>query len=545
MVNDVAIELLEDQRILHFAKDQFMQQLKAAEAGEAARSVNIFERVVIGTFTHLQSSAPELASFLGSKINTAKFSDEFVLHVDEKTLYIIGVTPRAALYAVYHYFEIQYGMHWIYPGQPPTFLEQKEKLTLQTPLHVAPLVERRGLVIETIDDLPFIEALIDWLAKHKINELFFTFTLWDKIGSAIQEMILDRGIDLTLGGHSTSFFLKQLQSIPAADHPYTAKQQLDYSDLSWQDELCDHITLNCHKVGNLKRISLWPEDIKHQSSSHFLTTYIGFTERLQQKLHRRGLSLEVEHIAYNAGLAWDMLERQGQAISSKVNTLFAYWGRDYSKRLDQSINASDKTAYTALIDWQEQTNYHSTKLTIFEYYSDHFMLSPLFPMLAHRIAEDIKFYVSLGVHGITNLIVPSHVERYSYQWNQNFNCYVFARSLWNHSLDDTINLFIQYFPSEIRSTVRALLLKLEQEIAILTRWNVPFFPARAVDPLKTLSVSIEDSKEVVEQLDRIIKLVQTYLNKEELKSSLQLNETLLHYERYAESVKEQWLSLSN
>jgi hypothetical protein len=537
MVNKIAIEMLSDHRVIQFAQQQFTQLHETVEQQAT------YERVVIGTFAKFIEKDLDVALSIAPNLVTATFSDEMVIHQDKHTLYLIGTSPRAVLFAVYHYFETVFGMHWIYPGQEPVCHKPSEKL-MQTPLHVAPLIERRGFVIETIDDLSFIQPLVDWLAKNKVNECFFTFTLWDKIGSAIGDMLLDRGIDITLGGHSTSFFLQQLRSGVEADHPYTAKKQLDYSDLSWQSGLIKTISEYCQSVTNLKRISLWPEDIKHQSSSDFLTQYIQFTERLQEGLNAHGLTLDVEHIAYNAGLSWDMLERQGQPVSSTVNTLYAYWGRDYRYDVDQAKSDSDNKAYAALLDWHNQIQLHANKLTIFEYYSDHFMLSPLFPMFAQRISHDINSYASLGIHGITNLIVPCKVEQYSYQWNQNFNSYVFAKACWKVSVEEVVDTYIQFFPKELHVTLKELLADLEREITVLTSWNDPLFPARAVDPLKVSHASNEVQALVVEQLDRIIQCVQSYMNRSEIQSSEPLQQTLVHYERYAREVKQQWLSRS-
>ena len=537
MVNHITIELLSDHRVITFAKQQFIE----LSGHEVLVGQTTFQRVIMGTFATFIEQDLNLAIEIGSKLVETNYSDEMLIHQAAGTLYIIGTSPRAVLFAVYHYFETVHGMRWIYPGQPPVF-HNGEQLS-SSPLHVTPLIERRGFVIETIDDLTFIKPLIDWLAKQKVNECFFTFTLWDKISSEIHDMLQDRGIDITLGGHSSSFFLQQLRSEAVADHPYTAKKQLDYSDMSWQGDLIERISQYCQPITNLRRISLWPEDIKHQSSSQFLSHYIEFTERLGVALHGQGLKVDVEHIAYNAGLSWDMLERQGQAVSSQINTLYAYWGRDYRYDLGNAESDSDHRAYAALLDWKGQIEQQANKLTIFEYYSDHFMLSPLFPMLAQRIHNDVRSYAALGIHGITNLIVPCQVEDYSYQWNQNFNSYVFAKACWNADVEEVVEAYIQYFPVELQATVRKLLTELEQVVTVLTSWNVPLFPARAVDPLKVSEVSDEQRDLIVKQLEQLIKLVQSYSKASEVVSCEQLQQTLRHYERYASAVKEQWLTI--
>ncbi|RIX49338.1 hypothetical protein D3P08_22550 [Paenibacillus nanensis] len=535
---DIRVELLGQGRVLRFARDEWTRLYE--RAGEPLS----VQRVVLGTREQLRQAEPGQSAAIAGPLETARFTDEFVISQQGHSVYLIGGCERAALYAVYRYAELALGLRWIFPGEQPARLEPAAGF--DSPLHEAPRLERRGFVFETIDDVPFMQGMVDWLAKNKINELFFTFTLWDKIGSALRELIADRGLDVTLGGHSASFFLDRQQkekAAQAADHPYTAKRQLDYTDVSWQHGLIRQAADFCRDVTNLKRISLWPEDIQHQQADSFLTHYTAFTERLDEGLRRAGLRLEVEHIAYNAGLAWDMLELGGQKPSERVETLYAYWGRDYRFGPDKSESVSDQRAYSALSDWLNRLRPVGRKLTVFEYYSDHFMLSPLFPMLGGRIAEDVNRYAELGVYGMTNLVVPCRVDGYGYQWNQVFNSYAFARALWKEPADEIMRQFAAFFAAELRPLIGSLYEQLEKEVTVLTSWNVPLFPARAVDPLKVASYAEEDKKQVIGQLDRIMELAERYLAMEEMNASPQLKQTLVHYASYARLMKEQWGSL--
>ena len=84
---------------------------------------------------------------------------------------------------------------------------------------------------------------------------------------------------------------------------------------------------------------MWPEDIgiDEKNAADFYRTYIRFTEKLKEALDKEGLHVEVEYIVYNAGLSWNMLERENQTeASDQVDALYAYWGRDYSSSIDSS-----------------------------------------------------------------------------------------------------------------------------------------------------------------------------------------------------------------
>ena len=74
----------------------------------------------------------------------------------------------------------------------------------------------------------------------------------------------------------------------------------------------------------ITRISLWPEDIgiDEKNASGFLPTYIRFTEKLKEALDEEGVHVEVEYIVYNAGLSWNMLERENQTEASRSSRCF-------------------------------------------------------------------------------------------------------------------------------------------------------------------------------------------------------------------------------
>ena len=57
----------------------------------------------------------------------------------------------------------------------------------------------------------YINSLIDWGVKNGQNEYFFTFFLWDDIKSYVTPALQKRDVQVTLGGHSLSYLLKEIQ----------------------------------------------------------------------------------------------------------------------------------------------------------------------------------------------------------------------------------------------------------------------------------------------------------------------------------------------
>ncbi|GBG11768.1 hypothetical protein PAT3040_06615 [Paenibacillus agaridevorans] len=444
--------------------------------------------------------------------------DAYVILCREDVVILAGRCERAALYAVYAYCKEEFRIEWVYPGEAAVRVsrqadgperEQTRAHDADRPAVQVPSMRRRGFVYENLRDEPYLLAVIDWLAKNRINELFMTFMLWDELGSALAPELAKRGIALTLGGHSMKFFMPELME----------KNQLDYSDLSWQDGVIAGIVQYCGKVpSSLTRISLWPEDAaiadNEAEKKRFLSGYIRFTERIKEAMSAAGIEIAVEHIAYNAGLSWDMLELlDGVEASERNDVLFAYWGRDYSRPWSFSDSrAEDARAARALERWAAKAADKNRNICVFEYYSDHFMLSSLFPALPERIYDDLELFKQLGIDSVTNLVVPcSHAgTEYSWKWAQGYNSYLFARCAWGDSAKAALADYWQYAPASERAFLRAAVDRVGSKLARLTRYNFPLFPARVVDG-KKLTAPVAEAGDIRAELKQLEADVQTTL----------------------------------
>ena len=418
--------------------------------------------------------------------------DGFALIRSEHDMWIIGNEPRSILYGVYMYCKKQFGYQWIdldketivNPHSP-----KKEELYIHEPMFA-----RRGNIIETINDPGYINTLIDWGVKNGQNEYFFTFFLWNEVKSYVTSALRKRDVQVTLGGHSLSYLLREIQK-DTNENMLKQEEKLKFfaENTYLQDKVIQKIVAICLENKVITRISLWPEDIgiDEKNASGFLPTYIRFTEKMKEALDKEGLHVEVEYIVYNAGLSWNMLEREKQTeASDQVDALYAYWGRDYSS----AINSSDSRqvrAYQTLQDWNEQTKKCGKSLTVLEYYSDHFMLTELFPPLLMRIQQDLHDYKQLTINGVLNLIVPTHQKQhypelevnYPWKWIHHFNNYVYTRIAWGEKYEVIAEEYFTVF-NEDKAAFHEMLLELEKLLSQHTKWNAPLFPARVVDPEK-------------------------------------------------------------
>ncbi|MDC3412162.1 hypothetical protein NC797_01310 [Aquibacillus sp. 3ASR75-11] len=441
--------------------------------------------------------------------------DGFAILEDHSDVWIVGKEERSILYGVYQFCEQRFGYRWVGFEEK---IDQQYKNTNQIVQIQEPLFSRRGNIIETINDPSYINQLIDWGVKNGLNEFFFTFFLWDEVRSSIIDALAKRDLKVTLGGHSLTFLINTLQ----VGNTKTQNISFFAKDNSIQDLVIDKIIEICEADSIISRISLWPEDVG-VSDSGFMQTYITFMEKLKTKITSRKLDVEVEHIVYNAGLAWNMLERDDKTKpSSHLDVLYAYWGRDYSQAIDHS-NQEQIRAYDALIDWKMQTATKNKKITVLEYYSDHFMLSEIFPPLMNMINQDIQSYKITNINGLLNLIVPYHAkdpnsemtQKYPWKWVQLINNYFYAGLSWGKDYNEASQKFFSAF-GENGDQYQKLLKELEPILSKHTSWNVPLFPARLVDPEKVDYTGDIDS--IINYLDNALQ----HLNKQNLKFDYEL-----------------------
>ncbi|QTC40362.1 hypothetical protein I7V34_14340 [Bacillus sp. V3] len=420
-------------------------------------------------------------------------NDGFAVIEDEKRVWIVGKEERSLLYGVYDYCAKKLGYSWIHLSEKRRHPSPENAACLEEPLF-----KRRGNVIETVDDPIYIIRLIDWGVKNGLNEFFFTFFLWDKIRRYVEGELAKRSMNVTLGGHSLSFLIEE-----------KGQQALHFlEDSGLQDRVIKRIENICRESPGVTRVSLWPEDVGIGKEEHadFMPAYIAFTEKLKTVLGK--LNVEVEHIVYNAGLEWNMLERSGGTEASReADVLYAYWGRDYSRSLHHRRGGQARAA-DSLKDWRAETMKNGRSFTVLEYYSDHFMLSELFPPLLNRMKEDMDDYKDLKVDGILNLIVPCHLKSdrladYPWKWIHQLNNYMFAGLSWGKEFSALADDYRSFLGKDHFST----LLKLEKVIARHTSWNVPLFPARIVDPEKV--EGRKAGRKIIRFLDEVIDLLES------------------------------------
>jgi len=117
---------------------------------------------------------PDLEKTFGKKISKELEElgdDGFIIRESEDSLLILGKTPRATLFGVYHYLQML-GVRWYFPGEENEYVPKREEIVMKG-LNVkeSPAFAKRGIVIDFNNTA--LSDWIDFMAKVKLNTLAF------------------------------------------------------------------------------------------------------------------------------------------------------------------------------------------------------------------------------------------------------------------------------------------------------------------------------------------------------------------------------------
>jgi len=424
--------------------------------------------------------------------------DEFCLSCEQNCVKVIASHARALLYAVYTLLEELAGLRWYHVGET----------TITSPNGLAGRRVfshdfcDRGLMLETAYTPADIIAVIDWAAKNRINSIMIPFYNWDKIETEVAPELACRGLNLTLGGHSYFRFLPAERYF--ATHPEwyalidgrrQEKSQLCFSNATARQTFFANVAAYLHQHPTVSRLSIWPADNRFYCQcptcrkKSFLEHYATLMADLQDYLQPHGISATIEYLAYNAALSETMLRPPDDPDSAaKLDTLLAYWGRDYAHSLAAPATPADRRAQKIVLNWTQVHQAKSSRLRILEYYTDFWMLTSLYPPLTKVIFPDLKFYREQGVTGIFTLGVACNYgfwkdRGYPWRWRQGLNLYLFARAAIFSAADpvELLNSYYNNYYGPHAEDARRVYEFLERVLAPLSAFNIPLFRLRALD----------------------------------------------------------------
>lgn len=374
--------------------------------------------------------------------------DRFSIAPTEYGLEIFGSNSRSLLFGVYAFLKRYFGCRWYAPGEeiPPQgkhICIRQDRVWRET----ASFPRRYVSVDNNEFPLSLARRMVDWAPRNMIGEISFTVPAWERCRAALEPEMEKRGLALALSGHSMTTFIPKSNF---TTHPEwfavingsrCDKGQYCFSNPSFRRALAQRAAALIGRAPALRRISFWAEDTSLVCEcpvcrkNGFLKSYIACINETARLLKRDNPRVEVDFLAYNAGLSWKMLEPAPALNCPHASLEIAYWGRDYRYGLSDSKLSADRRAERCMRQWRKQT---AVSLSVLEYYTDIWMLTHLIPPLPRRIARDCKAYGRLGCDGLGTLhcIVPAGMNDHSRSIDRFEplaypNLYFFAVFAWN------------------------------------------------------------------------------------------------------------------
>lgn len=432
--------------------------------------------------------------------------DQWAVRRTAQGVEILGAHNRALLYGVYAVCTRLLGICFVRPGYEvvPTAAEESLSLSDFGGKAAFPV---RGY---TVDRPISCSDAIDTLAKFGYNTFALSAAYWAANKEEMLPLMRQRGIEPAISGHDLPFFLPVEKYFEA--HPdwfswhegERIPHQLCFSSVGLREELTAVLADYCRREA-VREITLMFNDNAFQCRCDqcrqraFMDTYLDFIQAIQHQLQQQGLEVRIYHIAYNAALAWNMLEEI--PAQAQNHCMIACWGRDYRHSLAQTPDPWSERFHDAFERWSRYTRQQDKKLAVFEYYGDHWMMSSLLPPLPAVIRQDMQYMHGLGVHRVDVLhysfqgsldtileVVgrPLSAERHEYNTEGQItwlNLYLAGVRFWDIETEDGILLhtFARKRFGSAAQAAAAAWQGAEQALAPLTKFAGDMFKLRITD----------------------------------------------------------------
>ncbi|GAA3485245.1 DUF4838 domain-containing protein [Streptomyces yanii] len=374
-------------------------------------------------------------------------TDTYLVSAAPLGVLLSGVGDRGVVHATYALLE-QLGVGFFapqfsyYQGAAET-VPQTADITVRTrtSLVTPPWRVRRKAIEEGWSiNQSSLTALIDWMGKQRLNVLVFPYdyygigvTRYEDFAAGMAPELAKRGIVVEVGGHGYDAFLSR------ADYPqyYTPGYNVfNVHDDAAVSQYIANVVAYLRDRPEIAVFDCWPPD----GASWSKTTLAAFGTATNAEVHvvnklvaalaHAGLRVQVERIAYNAGLD---TPTAGYTFDPKVLIDFAAYGRTYSVPLGDPSSSVNAHYLDVLRQWRAV---HPGTLAIYDY-SRRYRWRELGNPIG-VLAQDAGTYRSAGVDGIGSYAEPA-------SWLQFEAVHLFAaRSAWNSTLtyDDFVRSYL-------------------------------------------------------------------------------------------------------
>lgn len=517
------------------------------------------------------TSEPSVKSIIvaarGSFNASAKVPDlsgeEYAIFMQNQTIYLMGATPRAALFAVYDFLH-QLGCRWVAPdfdffGGANTSVPQNENISFvyRGLKRETPALKYRKLYVEEgkSHNLQNLLQLIDWMPKARFNTLVIPYNYqgsgkvkWDNWREQLTPELRKRGILIEVGGHGYQNLINAAMPrtgdrLVAPAPPHTSSSPVPASpstlfdahpECFGQDQSGNRIkdqrmvlcTSNEEAVKYLYRnllrylkshpeidiFDFWPPDgeiwcqcPKCRELGDETERHILLVNQVAGWLHKDLPRVKLECIAYSRYTAPPLLSRLGD----KILLDFCPINQCFESQIDEDHSDRNRSYKENLLKWKET---YGGDISIYSYYRKYAWHS-LPNIIPHYMQNDIKYYQSIGVNGISVYSEPGDWFTYG------VNHYVLAQLAWNPAaaVDQLVKSYTEEIYGKASPTVIAVYTEMEDIVRFAC--NIPFTTLKTPEQYDTYAKRISGCREKVKSAmlaDKADQLTYSHLNRLDL-----------------------------
>lgn len=382
-------------------------------------------RILIGT--------PE--SFSATKaanLFTTKIEEETRIVRRDRVLYIAGLTPGAALRAVYTFLQDTLGARWFWPGESGEYLPKQPTISIGSlDVRQVPDIAIRSI---SINDPHFDPDTLVWMARNRMN-------LHNLQGPPSQiEPMHEKGFQVMIGGHNAYLESEVLEKHPEYIAEINGKRQimanpphLCWSNADAQQAMADKISKWWDDNPQIDSISFFGPDHNYFCECAMCKAYAPDSSTRWQKFSKAVISMvNKTHPRKNYQTLAYQSYRDVPTEAAPFDLVgYTTYNINYTKPLNDPTNA---VAVGEIKAWQKAGG----KMGLRGYQFIPFNAAMYAPITG-LIMDEVTWTKQNGLSGWTSEIIPygypkGLLPQEEYWTSNRMAVYAVAQAMWNSKL---------------------------------------------------------------------------------------------------------------
>ncbi|MEN6363258.1 MAG: DUF4838 domain-containing protein [Bacteroidales bacterium] len=395
--------------------------------------------------------------------------DAYAIIKQRETIYLVGETPRATLYAVYDFLN-KLGCQWVAPDfdffeNSGRIVPSKNDLAFvyEGDKTETPVFKYRKLYVEEgkTHTLQNLKQLVDWMPKMKYNTLVIPINYqghgkvkWENWRKKLTPELRKRGIIVEVGGHGYQNFVNATMEDGKLYKKHPEWFGMDKTGVRSKEERMVICTSNADAVDYLNKhvltwlkshpeidiLDFWPPDGELWCQCEACMAMGSETDRHAMLVNQMAALLQkemphvvLECLAYSRYIA----PTQNITLNNKVLLDFCPINQCFEYQIYEDGDARNKAYNDDLIKW---TKAFGGDISIYSYFRKYGWRS-LPNIIPHFMQRELNYYHSIGMKGISVYSEPGDWFTYG------VNHYVLAHLAWNPNVN--VDSLVEAYSAQI------------------------------------------------------------------------------------------------